>query len=251
MRCTRPWYARRQSELGYHDKLYAERPCGQCLACRINWRERWVARCLMEARTSAYSVFTTYTYSNASLKTMDVLVKEDIQLFLKRLRKNSGQTIRYLISGEFGERTGRPHWHGLIFATGVIPEHVHTIAWRNGFVRYGGISPQSARYVMKYCLKDGSTTLRSLKPGIGANYLRSLAPAVKQIGVIPKVIRIGGKIYPLDRYCQEGLSRITGVPLAAFEPYGTLEQHNVALKQVGDPLDGQRRCSAWKARKYS
>ena len=236
--------------MGYNDKLYAERPCGQCLACRVNRRERWVARCMMEARLSTYAVFTTYTYSDDNLKSMDVLVKEDIQHFLKRLRKNTGLQIRYLISGEFGERSGRPHWHGLIFASGVIPEHVHTRAWRNGFVRYGGVTPQSSRYVMKYCLKDGSIVLRSLRPGIGASYLRILAPAVKQIGAIPKVVRIDGKLYPLDRYCQEGLSRITGVPLAAFEPYGTLEQHNVGLKCVGDPLAGDRRVSEWKARKY-
>lgn len=54
-------------------------------------------------------------------KVLNVVSKRDIQLFIKRLRYYAKQTtksyhnIRYYITGEYGGRTYRPHYHALLF----------------------------------------------------------------------------------------------------------------------------------------
>ena len=75
--------------------------------------------------------FIPYVKSDNINQSTDVAVvsKYDVQLFLKRLRRNieydkeallsqvsqSDREIRYFICSEYGPRTYRPHYHGLLF----------------------------------------------------------------------------------------------------------------------------------------
>lgn len=131
-------------DLTYEDLIYRKDvmliPCGQCIGCRIRKREDWACRIEMEAMTSKpHSVwFVTLTYDDKNipgvnhetgevirgalykkqkenLKENQTLWYEDIQKFLKRLRKTSEQNIRYFCAGEYGEKTGRPHYHLILF----------------------------------------------------------------------------------------------------------------------------------------
>ncbi len=131
-------------DLTYEDLIYRKDvmliPCGQCIGCRIRKREDWACRIEMEAKTSKpHSVwFVTLTYNDESipginhetgeiirgalykrqkgnLKENQTLWYEDIQKFLKRLRKASEPGIRYFCAGEYGEHTGRPHYHLILF----------------------------------------------------------------------------------------------------------------------------------------
>jgi hypothetical protein len=102
--------------------------CGQCIECRMEKARMWAIRCCHEAQWNEEegkrSCFVTLTYNDDNLphvksnsvqgRYYPTLVKRDIQLFCKRLRKK-GYDFRYFVSGEYGGIYGRPHYHMLIF----------------------------------------------------------------------------------------------------------------------------------------
>lgn len=115
-------------------------PCGQCIGCKIQKREDWACRIEMEAKqwpkdsiwfvtltyddknvpylnhdTGVIDRGGTYTSRNGALKTNQTLWYEDVQKFLKRLRKTYKSQLRYFVAGEYGETTGRPHYHMILF----------------------------------------------------------------------------------------------------------------------------------------
>lgn len=102
-------------------------PCGKCIECRIaNARAKAVRgehELRMWSRTHDSS-FVTLTYNDKSLPTCDGqfptgnLVKRDLQLFMKRLRKRKGNGIRFIASGEYGTDKFRPHYHIIFFNVG-------------------------------------------------------------------------------------------------------------------------------------
>lgn len=90
-------------------------PCGKCLGCQINKASEWATRLYYEAKQHKYYYFTTLTYNDQALKEKRDF-KRDIQLFLKRLRKNTGlEDIKYFANFEKGEKTKREHWHLIIY----------------------------------------------------------------------------------------------------------------------------------------
>lgn len=94
-------------------------PCGQCIACRLNKVRDWTLRIMHEAKFYKDNVFLTITYSPENLPADGSIHKEDLQLFLKRLRKALGEEkIRYFACGEYGEKYSRPHYHLIIFGIG-------------------------------------------------------------------------------------------------------------------------------------
>lgn len=95
---------------------YVQVPCGQCLECRIQQTRVWADRCVLEAKQWNDNYFITLTYDDCNVPSNGSLNKRDYQLFLKRLRKRFPDTkIRYLISGEYGDRSMRPHFHLILF----------------------------------------------------------------------------------------------------------------------------------------
>lgn len=62
--------------------------------------------------------FITLTYSDAHLKSPKLIYK-DFQDFAKRVRDKQGyqpeDRIGIFVTGEYGEKTKRPHWHALMF----------------------------------------------------------------------------------------------------------------------------------------
>lgn len=114
--------------------------------------------------------------------------KRDIQLFIKLLRKRLSDynlTLKYLVSSEYGEKFGRPHYHALFFVYGTISpflfyrmvENCWCVVIRQGnsyeyksrgFVKYGdnlGLITGSSgiSYVTKYIVKDVSYTSQYLE----------------------------------------------------------------------------------------
>ena len=94
-------------------------PCGKCPSCLSDRARDWSNRCLMELKTSGSAIFVTLTYDDFHLPIDDdgpTLRVRDVQLFFKRLRKDfPNSRIRYLLSGEYGSKTSRPHYHAIIF----------------------------------------------------------------------------------------------------------------------------------------
>lgn len=96
-------------------------PCGHCMACRLAYSRTWANRLMLEKKyyPDYLCWFITLTYNDWHVPFSDqqtmTLFKRDVQLFFKRLRSNTGQKIRYFLSGEYGTSTMRPHYHAIVF----------------------------------------------------------------------------------------------------------------------------------------
>lgn len=101
---------------------FIEIPCGKCLECRLEYSRQWANRCMLEAQDHEENCFITLTYDDPHLPRVDdvdpetgeivqykTLVKTDLQLFIKRLRKKLGGDckVRYFAAGEYGTESLR------------------------------------------------------------------------------------------------------------------------------------------------
>lgn len=196
-------------------------PCGHCIGCRLDHSRSWADRMMLELETSKSAVFVTLTYDNAHIPpaqfdeegnllygTLDV---RDCQLFMKRLRKEFDgkegrpyKKIRFYLSGEYGEKTLRPHYHAILFGLGLSdfsdlrPHGTNELGnryyisaslsqtWSRGFVLVADVNWKTCAYVARYVTKKWSGpyaidyairncipefSLMSRKPGIGRQYL--------------------------------------------------------------------------------
>lgn len=151
-------------------------PCGRCLPCLSNKRNDWTFRLQQEYKHSRSAVFLTLTYDRKHLPTDEQLDKRHVQLFLKRIRKQYGNTkIRYYAVGEYGTLGNRPHYHILLF--NLESEDVRS-AWPAGSIHVGTLTLASVAYCTKYIVQP-VTTRYTVKPfalmsrayGIGGSYL--------------------------------------------------------------------------------
>lgn len=196
---------------------YIEVPCGQCLGCRLQRSREWANRMMMELKTTPGEVasFITLTYDDEHLHLVEgvnhitgevqefgTLVLEDLQLFIKRLRKRlEPQKIRYFACGEYGEKTQRPHYHLIVF--GWFPEDAVFRArgrkgeynyysskildnlWPNGLNVVADVTWESCAYTARYVVKKFTGDMSYLydeknikppfvsmskKPGLGFDY---------------------------------------------------------------------------------
>lgn len=102
----------------FQDNLmsFVEVPCQKCLECRVQYARSWADRCVLEAKQYKHNYFVTLTYDDYFLPNKNSLEPKDVQLFMKRLRKKfKGLKIRFLMSGEYGDISFRPHYHLLLF----------------------------------------------------------------------------------------------------------------------------------------
>lgn len=186
-------------------------PCRHCVGCRLDHSREWANRVLMEQVYHDESWFLTLTYDDDHLppaypvdpatgeilSVHATLVKSDLQKFMKRLRKNSGQDIRYFAAGEYGSHTYRPHYHLLLF--GLHLDDLQVIrknfagdqyyisdfiskCWPFGIHILGRVTWQSAAYVARYTMKKathGYTPEYYRKAGIQPEFqTMSLRPAI-------------------------------------------------------------------------
>lgn len=151
--------------------------CGQCIGCRLNNAREWALRSVHESQMHEQNSFVTLTYSDEALndwedapwrRSYSVHPREH-QLFLKRLRKRLDTKLRYLLCGEYGDETSRPHYHFLAFGHDWIEggESVGsnaqgdrlwahpdlTEAWGLGNVVVGRLTWRSCAYVANYVTK--------------------------------------------------------------------------------------------------
>lgn len=145
-------------------------PCGQCTGCRIGRSSDWTTRLVHESKFYIESCFATFTYDPEHLPKNGTLSKRDVQLLMKRIRKEfPGIKIRYFAAGEYGEKTWRPHYHIIIFGVAFLGdrrptsknEHgdqlykseTLTRIWGKGRVDIGSVTPRSCAYVAQYAFK--------------------------------------------------------------------------------------------------
>lgn len=99
-------------------------------------------------------------------------ISKELQLWLKRVRKASGASIRYLLVCE-AHKSGLPHYHILIHQRGEQPIQKRQLeTWPHGFTQWKLTSDVngSSGYVTKYLLKDARARLRaSVRYGRASN----------------------------------------------------------------------------------
>lgn len=94
------------------------------------------------------------------------MVKKHLQDYIKRVRKNTGKKLKYFAVGEFGEKSHRPHYHLIMYGISVTEPEI-TASWPYGNTHIGSVTPESMKYVAKYCIK-ASRTSSSPVLGFGA-----------------------------------------------------------------------------------
>lgn len=203
----------RDPKMEHQNKTWANRyrrvqpiPCGQCIECKLNYSRNWATRIMLEMSTGypqednwrdlisptygAYPDgscwFVTLTYRDEELhfskylntETGEIhegatLAKEDVQKFIKRLRKAfNGRTrlIKYYHCGEYGKQTQRPHYHLILFGVPLDQTKFRKIGmskdntprwttpelekiWGLGNIDIGRVTWESAAYTARYTLK--------------------------------------------------------------------------------------------------
>ena len=234
-------------QLKYEDLMYNPKvmliPCGQCIGCRIRQREDWTTRIELEARDYPKEEvwFITLTYDDDHVpgmiiktgeimrkvqytwkpgekrpESVQILLYEDIQKFLKRLRKACRGKLRYFVAGEYGEQTARPHYHMILYGWKPTDlENLYKIhhngyytskwladLWGMGQIQIAQAVPETYRYVAGYVTKkmyeiDGKKAneyyelgqtkpfaCMSLKPGLGDHYYQEHKAEIWRQGYI-------------------------------------------------------------------
>jgi len=142
-------------------------PCGRCVGCRAEQGRQWAVRMMHESRMHQSSVFVTLTYSDRKLPRGGGLYAKHFSRFVKDLRATQEGRISFFGCGEYGERTGRPHYHALLFGVEFLDRYSgfdstrpdvwrsETLGdtWGRGLVEGGTVTMASASYVAGYIRK--------------------------------------------------------------------------------------------------
>ena len=181
MACYRPldaWWSRERNEngnyylvfnptKGFLDK-HLKVPCGQCIGCRLANSVQWATRMMHEAQENENNHFITLTYDNENLPKDGSLCKKHMQDFHKRLRdKFKNHKIKMFYCGEYGDKSERPHYHGIYYNLPLDDLELHTTIggnklytsktierlWGQGFTPIGNVTFESSAYVARYITK--------------------------------------------------------------------------------------------------
>lgn len=211
--------------------------CGQCIPCRVNRRRTWTVRQVLESWCHDENAFVTLTYAESELPEDRSVRPRELRLFLgrfrERMRERDVTGIRFFGVGEYGDETGRPHYHLSLFGVGPWCSSIVSDAWKKGFVYVGDFTRETAQYVAKYAVKRmtvrGDARLEgrapefmrcSRRPGIGAPAMAIIAEQlhtdfgldVLARGDVPMEVRAGKRRLPLGRFLRSKLREECGFP---------------------------------------
>lgn len=238
-------------------------PCGKCISCRIRMRQDWQTRMELEAKGYPPEEiwFLTLTYNPESVPSMtrntgelwrgggyswkagseapecvQTLLMEDIVLFNKKLRRRQeiagewGKELRYFYAGEYGEQTGRPHYHAIYYGLkipdikkdrGANPyyssESLEAL-WKYGHITIAQAVPETYGYVAGYVTKkmysqdnkryqelglQPPQAAQSRNPGLGMRWYQEHKEELWN----GKIYLSGGKVAPVPRYFDKMLEQ--------------------------------------------
>lgn len=194
-------------------------PCGRCFICIKKRTSQWSFRLRKEGESSSSSYFITLTYDTKhvpiSKNGFMTLNPDDITKFLKRLRKEHKETIKYYYVGEYGGKTMRPHYHMIIYNA---DREIIDKIWNKGAVHYGDVNGASIGYTLKYMIKDGKIPMHRnddrlrefgrMSKGLGLSYLTPevITYHTKKTALLERsCCIIDGKKVSMPRYYKEKL----------------------------------------------
>lgn len=232
-------------------KDFIQIPCGKCVGCRLRYSRQWADRCMLELQYHESSYFVTLTYNDKELPPINdwydedsgesgqscSLSKRDVQLFIKRLRSNYkyDNHLMYYCAGEYGAKSGRPHYHLIIFGLRLDDLKVYKTnkelqyslftseflekTWGKGFVVVGLVNWDTCAYTARYIMKkqygenaDVYKTLNiipefttmSLKPAIGKRFFEEHGLAMFKNGHYNLSSEKGSrKVFPPDYFIKQ------------------------------------------------
>lgn len=188
-----------------------------------------------ESQQHEDNCFVTLTYSPDFIPAGGTVVPRDLQLFLKRLRKAvHPRKFRFFAVGEYGDDSGRPHYHAILFGLGQFDAAVIDQAWGRGLTATFEFNQFTAQYTAGYTVKKLTKkddprlggrhpefARMSLRPGIGAGAMETLANSLHsdagldniiRAGDVPHALTIGRKHIPLGKYLRSKLRESMGMP---------------------------------------
>jgi hypothetical protein len=227
MQCYTPFQVKNKHKDTKNQNLYVSVPCGKCVACKKRRATHWSFRLNEEAKLSSSASFLTLTYEKPPISKngFHTLVKEDFQLFLKRLRKlvpikmvnkKNVNKLKYYMCGEYGTKTHRPHYHAVLFNLphSLInnPEKISD-TWQNGHIHLANNNQLTINYVVGYMTKGNFTRFNQhddrlpefslMSKNMGENYLTPQMKKYYQQREIFCIVREGGQIISMPRYYKE------------------------------------------------
>lgn len=161
--------------------------CGRCRHCRINKRNEWTHRIILESMQHKSNVFLTVTYNDDHRPeefyhpdTGQVFSPMSVnpthhRLFINNLRyklhEKTGQTFRFYGIGEYGTRLERPHYHYALFGFPSCTDGARYVGrrfipcgcpacqlvsntWGRGNIFSGSLTLKSASYIADYLNKN-------------------------------------------------------------------------------------------------
>lgn len=177
--------------------------CRQCWQCRERAVDDWVGRNIAESKTAmaCHAVTLTYGYGqdgDADHVRAAILTYSDVQKYLKLLRRH-GYPVRYFVTGEYGSKKGRAHWHVMLYWQRAVPEHVlderfMEAHWPHGLSFWTRPTAHAIRYNCKYLQKSmGDVMLQghlsmSKKPPLGAVFFAQRAEQYARQRLSPQTL---------------------------------------------------------------
>lgn len=223
MLCIRPYRA-----------PHGEFPCGGCLPCRVNRRRMWTCRIVLESNGHEHNSFLTLTYADIPrggygppAPYVISLNAQHLSLFWKRLRAAVPVRLRYFAVGEYGDQSGRAHFHAAVFGLPSTAGQIVQRCWDFGSVHLGTLTVESAQYVAGYVCKKMITQkdlhgcgrtpeFARMSQGIGRGAIGAIAAswsassALDTEGDVPAAVRINGSILPLGQYVRRKMRERVG-----------------------------------------
>lgn len=177
-----------------------EVPCGRCIGCRLDYSRQWAVRCMHESTLHDCNSFVTLTYRNEDLPYDHSVHKEHLQKFFKRFRKKFGNnSLRYFACGEYGDKSGRPHYHAILFGVDFSSDR-YLYSIRNGHSLYrsavledlwpfghsliGDVTFESCAYVARYVMKKRKGKDDEVDPATGKTNAEYYEAVIEDTGEI-------------------------------------------------------------------
>lgn len=218
--------------------------CGQCTGCLLNYSRDRATQMMCEKKygnngkeyPEEQCWFITCTYADEYLKTHVTVNTEtgekfegvsldvdDHIKFMKRLRKKfKNSKIKFVVAGEYGSKTQRPHLHYILFGVPLdmtkfkkvgmnalnqptwVSEELNKI-WGMGHVEIGRVDWRSCAYVARYTLKKAFQKdklwyqMQGMKPefiiwsnGIGKTGFTQNKDKIYKTDTVPITTHMGG-----------------------------------------------------------
>lgn len=129
-------------------------PCGGCITCLATKRTFMCHRILFDvaflSRIGIGSSFITFTVNDDYVKGDGSVRKREMQLLHKRFRK-AGAKFRYLVIGDYGEKTQRKHYHGIYIGLDTaLAKDLCKRFWNVGFCDVEPVLSSNVSYVVRY-----------------------------------------------------------------------------------------------------